>query len=258
LKADWVEALECCNAVGKFLHMKYFVHGTTGTDWEGWTEAERVPLLKKLVPALHAHVTLSLCGSIPVQAFASTYRPQDFLDPDDRLHPYELLLQGAMEAIADLVGPSKASVVTLFVESNQAQEANAITHFYNLVGQRPGWADLFPSITPQAKGPIPLQAADMIAYEGSRYSSGQVLGTCERQPRTLYLELARSAKFVFTTASRELLARHRSDLFAAGAAAQVTPELAAHVNRAFSKARKQMQRERSTIRIGPGGSTQSK
>src|SRR6266849_2488385 len=74
------------------------------------------------------------------------------------------------------------------MEEDQAVEANVTKQFYFLV-RNLEMEHSFPTIRPVPKGPAPLQIADMIAYEGSRHFSEQIIAKSARPPRRLYLEL---------------------------------------------------------------------
>lgn len=185
----WSDALKSCGAAGKIVHMRDILHQTKGSGWEGWPEARRRSLFKKLVSVARTYWVFGFCGSIPLRDFEEVYKPS-FQEPGGGFRPYELLLQGTMEAIVRMISPAieimKKNPLVFFMERNQVVEADATRQFYHLTNGR-GWTDIFPSIVPLPKGPEPLQFADMVAYEGSRRASDQIASN-PRKPRRLYEE----------------------------------------------------------------------
>jgi hypothetical protein len=148
--------------------------------------------------------------------------------------------QGTMEAIHERLRPSKEDPIIFFMEANDLVEADATRLFYHLT-QRRGWTDLFPSIFPVPKGPQPLQAADMVVYEGARYSSEIVLGFAGRKARGLWRAMHESQRFIFSTMRRAQLASHAAALLIESARDAVNPDPARHES--FRTAEKRMQQE---------------
>ena len=241
----WAAAMDSCGAGGKIVHMRSLLHGPRGTEWEGWTEPERRRLFKELVRVIRSYPVVSYCGSIPMDAYEDLYAVTD--EHDGRISPYQLVLQGTMEAIIDGAtavnggAASEGHPVHFYMEENRVTEADLTHQFLHLTRMR-GWTEIFPSFTPIAKGPAALQLADVVAYEGSTYASRHELGSSTRPPRKLYHELSRTPGFVFSTASRELLARHVMELVRTrqrlGEADQE------QINACYEEARSEMQRQR--------------
>jgi hypothetical protein len=102
-----------------------------------------------------------------------------------------------------------------------------------------GWEAIFPTIISLPKGPEPLQAADLIAYEGSTYSSRHVIGSSKRDPRELYRILKDTCHVLFSTVSRQILVDHIGNLLNARDTA--TPEEIAEINARYDAARQKMQ-----------------
>src|SRR6185369_12765645 len=91
---------------------------------------------------------------------------------------------------------------------------NEVTRHFNFVTRTHGWQKLFPTIIPLPKGPAPLQAVDMLAYEGGRHSSehdlwtgtaivGRKVRPPQRSPRALYEALNACPQIMFATLSME-------------------------------------------------------
>jgi len=253
----WEDAMECGGAKGKILHMKNLVHAVGSKkpedDFSGFTADKQKQLFIKLVPVVRQYVQLGLCGSLPMQLFEQFVPKPAKEKPSEWITPYILALQGTMEAVKDRLQPSKEDPVVFFMEQNQLVEADATRQFYHLTKLR-GWEEIFPIITPLPKGPAPLQCADMVVYEGSRYSSEQVLGKSSLPPRTLFRELESSLGFTFVTASRELFLESAQNLIALHnfANSPAGTAIANETNRSYVAADKKMQRQRSNPRQRKG------
>jgi hypothetical protein len=243
----WAEAMKSRGAEGKILHMKHILHGPKGTAWEDWTEKERAPLFTKLATVIESHPILAYCGSIPLADYEELYLPM--AGHDGPITPYQLALQGTMEAIVagsvvapPALRPSKENPIVFFMEQNQMVEADLTLQFFNLTKSRSGWEELFPTIIPLPKGPEPPQAADLVAYEGSTFSSRHVIGSSKRRPRKLYQRLAEHPLFTFETISRQTLVEHMTGLI--NLRSMLTPEEIAQLNARYEEARAKMQRDR--------------
>jgi hypothetical protein len=124
-------------------------------------------------------------------------------------------------------------------------QTDIMHQFFHLTKTR-GWEKIFPSITPVPKGPEPLQAADVIAYEGSTYVSRHVVGSSSRKPRASFLRLKQRPMLQFATATRELLMNYRRDIIER--ARTISPEDAAQMDATYEAARAQMHRARDKQR----------
>lgn len=246
LAVSWNEAMKSCRAEGKVLHMKHLLHGAKGTEWEGWDEERRRPLLDALATVIESYPIIGYCGSIPLDAHEELYLPHG--GNDGPMSPYQLALHGTMEAFIDAsvtlppaLKPSPDNPVMLFMERNQLVEADLTHQFFHLTASRK-WEAMFPSIVPVPKGPPPLQAADMVAYEGSTHSSRHVVGSSGRPRRRLFERLAAHPLFTFVTASREMLAAHVKDLI--DLRRTLGPDDIADIDARYEAARVRMQRVR--------------
>ncbi len=233
--ADWADALKLSGAEGKIVHMKTLVHGVKGSEWEGWDEEQRKPLFKKLMAVVSRYQPLGYCYSLPLKDF------EEIMNPADQFEPFEMLLNSAMLSIKSYLRPTKENPVVFFMEKDQALEAGATRQFYHRTKSR-GWEEIFPTFTPLPKGPEPLQLADVVAYEGSRFSSEQVFGSSGRKPRRLYEELKATGTMVFGAANRQCLVDGAKKVVEIQHA--LSPEEKAEIRRTWKAAGERMQRER--------------
>jgi hypothetical protein len=238
----WDQAMKRGGAGGKILHMADFALGYR--DFTGWTEPRRKALLTKLVPVLLEHVCHAFCPSIPLRYWEEIQG----LSPDRPKHamtPLLMNLQVVMEGIVELVKPAAADPVICFMEEDRAVEANVIRHFHYLRVSIPGWKDLFSDIIPLKKGPAPLQAADLVAYEGSRHISEQVVGKGAHDPRGSYRALEKSPKLHFAYIGREGLAKFAANSILAMENAARYPGLKAEIEKRFLHADRKMHQARN-------------
>jgi hypothetical protein len=233
--ADWTDALKCCGAEGKIVHMKTLVHGVKGSEWEGWDETRQRPLFEKLMNVTRQYQPLGYCYSLPLKDFG------EIMNPADEFEPFEMLLNNAMLSIKNYLRPTKENPVVFFMEQNQMVEASALRQFLHRTEGR-GWKDIFLTLVPLPKGPEPLQLADVVAYEGSRFSSEQVFGSSGRKPRKLYEELVSTGTMVFGAADHRCLVDGAKKVVEIQRA--LLPEKKADIRRTWKAAHKRMQRER--------------
>lgn len=234
--ADWEDALKCCDAAGKIVHMKTLVHGVS--EWEGWNEKRREALFKKLMTVVRRHQPLGYCYSLALKDF------EEIMNPADQLEPFEMLLNSAMLSLKNYLRPTKENPVIFFMEQDQLLEAGAMRQFFHRTEGR-GWKDIFPTIVPVPKGPEPLQVADVVAYEGSRFSSEHVFGSTGRKPRRLYEELVATGTFVFGAVDRQCLLDGARKLVVMQR--ELSREEKREIRQTWKAAGKRVQRERDTM-----------
>lgn len=250
----WSGTMTACGAEGKILHMKQFLHSVPNDDprfdWAGWTSAQKKNLLTKIIDLFDAFLMTGYCGSMLQSDYEELILP--LADSDGPLTPYQLSLQGALENfltyasdIPSFMRPSESNPVLFFMEQNQMLEADVMHQFFHLTRFR-GWEKIFPSITPIPKGPAPLQAADVIAYEGSTYASRHVFGVTSREPRASFLRLKQRPMLAFAHAPRTLLEKYRKDLI--GCRQVFSREEIARADATYEDAREQMHRARDKSR----------
>ena len=244
----WAGAMERGGAKGKILHMKEFAHGATikNSEWSGWDKARQRQLLDKLLPVVNEHVAFGVCDSYPIARWDEI--PGFRADPgvvDGDLTAIRLSLQGVLEGIFHAVHPTESDPVVFFMETDDAIELDMTRQFYALTKVR-GWRAL-PTFTPVDKGPAPLQAADMVVYEGGRQFSEQVIDKVARDPRGLYLALEKNPRLRFSFTTHEILAAHGAEILAGHARLHYYPEVLAMLHEAQVEAEKTTQRERTAL-----------
>ncbi len=237
----WDAAMARGGAEGKILHMADLVHGCG--DFPGWKVAQQTPLFRRLIPVVRKHVSHGFCLSYP-----KFFWNQVMIIPSRRFSPSPLLelLHAAMEGIMQLAKPTASEPVHSYMEEDGLVEHDLTRHFYYLARIR-GWEPILPTIKPLPKGPAPLQAADMVVYEGSRFVSEHVLSHSKRPARGLYRELEGIKQLRFKNLSLEAFKRHAVKSVLAGEQIRREPEIVAELDRHFAAAAKQTHRERTAL-----------
>jgi len=229
----WAESLKCSGAEGKIVHMKNLVHRVG--EWEGWTKSQERSLFEKLIVVIRQYKPVGFCYSLPLQDFEET------TNPADEFRPFELLLDSVMLSTKETFNPTKDNPVVFFMEQDRVVEAGAMQQFFHRTAGR-GWTDIFPIFVPLPKGPEPLQLADMLVYEGSRFASEHVLSSSAEKPRKLCQELASVGTLFFGCADRQYLIDWANEIRTDQQT--MSPEQATKIRQAWKAAGKRMQQYR--------------
>lgn len=244
----WKAAMKCGGAEGKILHMKELMAGVD--QFEGWEGPQKNRLIRKLIPTLESGIKFGFCGSIPVGTFEEVHEPLRE-HPNDGPRIHQVGLQGAMGTIREMIQPTEANPVVFFVEKDQAIEHDIFVQFYSATRQM-DWEKLFPTIVPLPKGPTPLQAADLVAWEGSTYASRHVFGESARLPRKSFLALESFPHFQFFRADHQMILTHAVTRFLAESTGLGDPSFKRKWDGIYKGSRRQTQRQRSGPRLPRG------
>jgi hypothetical protein len=133
------------------------------------------------------------------------------------------------------------------MEEDNLVEHDITRHFHYLRKFRE-WGDILPLIRPLPKGPPPLQAPDMLAYEQGRYVTDHVLPGVPGE-RRLRAELRRCPKLSFMHIDRRGIQGHVDQLVRIADAFAPHPDLIDAVRRDAMHAEKRTQRERSALGV---------
>lgn len=249
----WERAMARGGAAGKILHMRELIPGNG--QFAGWEDEEKQFLLRKLFPQILPHVTLLVCPSVSVDAFAKHIRLTE-AKKAEQLNEWNVCLQVCMEQIEENVTPSAERPVTFFSEEDPAHDPDLLRQFYHLRGLRKGWADCFPPMVFKPKGPPPLQAADMIAYSANTYFADELAGRLGTQSvmrrflRTMLIRLASSRteniprRCAIGMFSEDLLRKHGARLTHEGRQINADPVLRRAIVTCFDAAHDRMQKQR--------------
>lgn len=165
------------------LHMKHLAHFQG--EYRGWNENKRKEFLGQLFKVIDAHTEGNLAATMPLKIFRSLTPEQQAMLGGDPYYPCFLAcVIGGATCASHLAGQIE------FVVSEAAGFKGKAMDFYdrcNSTGAPPGIREKLAGIsfgTPQ--GSIPLQCADLIAYEVNKFiKSARETGTWkERWPFT--------------------------------------------------------------------------
>jgi hypothetical protein len=237
----WESAMRKGGAEGSNLHMTDLVNGWG--DFRGWEADRRGKLLSKLVPVIRSYGAQGGADAIPVADFESI----DALhhsDPQRAVTPLIFAFQAAIEEIFERVGPTEAQPLHCYMEEDQLVEADVINQFHLLRVMRK-WENIVTLVVPLPKGPPPLQAVDLLAYEQSRYMSEQELSDSGLDVRPLWRELRGCRSIGFRHMNKRGLAEYGQEMLATAFFARMRSGLDAEIGRRSDLAAKMTQRQRS-------------
>ncbi|MDX2166976.1 MAG: hypothetical protein SF182_07935 [Deltaproteobacteria bacterium] len=195
----WREAMCAGGASGRVFHMTDVLAGRG--EFQDFTTAEQKNnLVRALVRVLvDSDIRLGFCSSVSVREYDESYEEFPEFKPRSI---YQMNLQRTMRAVIEGVQPTADNPVVFFIETDQRVEAHAVAVFYANIREM-GWERILPTITPLPKGPIPLQAADLLAWEGSTHASRHRFGTTPRPARGSYAALRDLPNFEFYIISKQ-------------------------------------------------------
>lgn len=171
--SEWDETLEIFS-ISAF-HMKDFAH--FHGEFRGWNEQKRRQLLDRLLGTIEAHVDVWVGALLPISEFMGLSVEQKIRLRD----PYFICLQDCLHAAIIHAESIEAHESLEVVVS--AHEEFAWDSYGWVVGcaqQLPGGARLESVTTERPKNVLPLQAADLLAYELTKM--GKLIMRPERKP----------------------------------------------------------------------------
>lgn len=178
---------ECMNRRGQF---------------KDWPEDRRIRLLQELARLIKAHIICGVSSSVLVRDFEEVMNAPD--DEDEGTYPYVFCLQSCLEEVSARVARPGEGIACMF-ERIRGVEADATKFFYYLQSSKT-WEDTFRTIAfGSAVDFVPLQAADLIAYENYKFVLQQVAHPGELPIRKFYRLLDQSKVFHFGYYDRRAL-----------------------------------------------------
>ena len=242
----WNAAMERGGARGKILHMADLVSGHG--DFPGWQDVEKqTALFKRLVPVVRDGISWGFVYSLqiaPWEEYAHIIQPTD---PKHAVLPVSFVFQAVLERIVEATKPRPEEPLHCYMEEDSLAEHDVTRHFHYLRELR-GWRENVPLIRPLPKGPAPLQAADMLAYEQSRHVSERILPGRDGE-RGLYRELERCRRLEFFHVDRQGVAQHAALLAHIGNTFADYPKAIAALRQSGMRAEKRTQQDRSALGV---------
>ena len=205
---EWNSTLRRFGIEGRF-HMNEFESGRG--DFTGWATTRKVALARELARLIRGHAQLLVGVSVLVEDFARVY-PIDPMNPrDNPLTVYEYCMQSCLERIATAMQTGRHEI-DLFFDRNRQHQTTA-THFQYILAKTHDWDHVFGSMTfASSHQHVPLQAADVVAYENYKQVLNQFVDGGRIPPRKLHEALRKHPRTFFGYFDGPTLERERRDL----------------------------------------------
>jgi hypothetical protein len=150
---------------------------------------ERIELVATLAGIIKGTIEFGFSHSLVVKDWKKVIEPTIVNSYEQPRGHYIFLLQSCMEEIVRFISLPAGERVACIFDRNGFMAGSAIKHFDDLVA-RQSWEGVFDTITFGDKTRlIPLQAADMVAYEGYKHTVNQEVERSNRPERELFKNL---------------------------------------------------------------------
>jgi len=202
---DWSRALRTHGIKGVFRMSQY--ENRQG-EFADLTAHQRASLIRDLAAVFNTTVEFGVNYGLVMQAFQDVIA--SYAGPEAS-NPYEWIFQTCLEDIAAYARPKNERVACVF-EDNELTRGR-LTQRYSEFIQAQNFDDVFGTLTFSPKGAgslLPLQAADMLAYEGYKQVTNQVVTPSERPMRKLLVSLMRGERLSCGYFDRTELTRARA------------------------------------------------
>ena len=167
-------------------------------DFTGWGHRKRMAFIVDLAAIVKNTIECGVGASVLMEDW-QTVMPKNFVDADfvARRGPYSLLFQICLEKIEEVVKvPASETIACVFDENNFVR--GAIAEHYRDVKKGQKLENTFGALVFDNKANLlPLQAADMVAYEAYKHVTNQIVQGGKRAERKLHANLW-SSKRVFS------------------------------------------------------------
>ncbi|MCW5794016.1 MAG: DUF3800 domain-containing protein [Nitrospira sp.] len=143
-------------------------------EFEGWQQDKRIAFIADLAAILKNTMTYAVAASLSVEDWKETIgeliQKKARKDRFRYIAPYLMLFQECLQSTAESVKLSDDEAILCIADENNIA-GNFVSRFCDsLIEGRP-WANKFASVEFANKREIiPLQAADMVAYEAFKYA----------------------------------------------------------------------------------------
>jgi uncharacterized protein DUF3800 len=176
-------------------------------EFEGWSDQKRFSVIIDLAAALKSTITYGVAASLVVADFQAVIVPVMTDMDDSRREPYIFLLQSCMEDIAKQVQTPLREKIAFVFERNDFTRASILDQYSYLLRVK-RWGHIYGPITFADKGDaVPLQCADMLAYEARKDVLNRFLTDPPRPVRKLLESLRESGHLDLGFYNREALMR---------------------------------------------------
>jgi hypothetical protein len=150
-------------------------------EFKGWTVDEQINFVKRLLRALSKNMTMMEAYSVPVDDYVAVF-PEHANNPLPQI--YGILMSFLMTQMNHDIGKKAKRSVNISLFHDRSSYDSIILGAFNRMMADPTFdgQHLFSSVTSIGwEDCIPLQAADLVAYEAFKDSAGRLAGKDRRK-----------------------------------------------------------------------------
>ncbi len=199
--AEWKKVLSEFGV--QALHMTDF-ENRRGEFANDWSDEKRIEFISALAWIVTDTVELGVSSSVLLRDFENVF----FATKRGRgtmRAAYRLSFQTCLEEIATHIPPAKGELIPCVCEENNSVRGVAVERHFIALKQSRGWREIFGTISFAPKrNRIPLQSADMLAYETFKHVTNQYVSGPLRPSRKLIQALGQSQRLALGYFNREV------------------------------------------------------
>lgn len=162
-------------------------------EFKGWDDYKRTAFIATLAGVTEKAMRLGVFHTLVVKEWVHVFEPSIPTKYKKRRLPYLVLIQTCLEDIAELVRLPDGEKIALVFEQDRSLDG-AITDWFQGIMTSGRFNSKLETISFGTKAIVPLQAADMLAYEGRRTLEDKVLAEETKPIRKLLASLSVSGK----------------------------------------------------------------
>lgn len=194
--AKWSKRLRRAEILA--FHMTDYENRKKG--FEGWEEDKRLPLITDLAAILKNSIACGIGATVVMKDWLAVM-PEQFERPDfiAKRGPYPLLFQVCIEHILSTIKIESPQTLECVFDKNLFIRASLDEHYRHVLNAHPYSSQLGTLTFDTALRAVPLQAADILAYEGHKHIRNQVVEHGQRPERKLHAMLRKSTRIKYLT-----------------------------------------------------------
>lgn len=190
-----------------FFHMTdYEAHRP---PYDTWDQGKRIRVIVELADIIKRHIDFGFCQVLIVADWLEIVKPLIETDYERKRGSYVFLAQGCLAGINfDMQMPQADKISCIFDRNNYMR--GSITEHYARLIDRHSLQHVFDGITFADKtkaGSIPIQAADILAYEGAKHILNTVVDGGRIPERKLFVSLMDCQKIEMRLYAKENLSK---------------------------------------------------
>lgn len=190
-----------------YFHMTDYESGKVA-PYNTWKRQKRIEFISKLASIIKRDIVFGCSHALVIKDWDDTlpsYVPTQFRKKQGW---YIFLLRSVLEDIAKFVPAMKHEDIACIFDTNK-EAAPAAKSFYEALKIHKGWERRFGSATYGNSVQLsPLQAADILAFEGRRVVHNKVINNEARPVSKLLISLCEKRQITLARYSREVLLQY--------------------------------------------------